>query len=115
MTTEANPAAVRKARELIGANQYVLDSAWREENPGADEENAFLERNGWARYGEWHLGVEEEAGEETKERYSCPYGDFRRVHRSGLVAAKQRAAQFGHDDIAEAADDLLTYLDERSG
>ena len=86
-----------------------------EANPGTDEENAFLERHSYADYGDWHLGVDEAAGEETKERYSFPFGDFRHVHRSGLVAAKQRAAQNGYRDIEQAADELLTYLDERRG
>ena len=115
MAPKANSAAVKKARELIAARQYVLDSTWREENPGADEEKAFLERHSYADYGEWHLGVNEDAGEETKQRYSFPFGDFRRVHRSGLVAAKQRAAQNGYDDIEQAADELLAALDERDG
>ena len=114
MATKANPAAVKKARELITARQYVLDSTWGDENPGADEENAYLERHSYAEYGEWHLGVDEDAGEETKERYNFPYGDFRRVHRSGLVAAKQRAAQFGYADVEEAADELLARLDDGS-
>ncbi len=114
MATAANRSAVRKARELIDAGQYVLDSRWGDENPDAEEENAYLERHSFREYGEWHLGVDEELGEETKERYSFPFGDFRRVHRSGLVAAKQRAARFGYDDIEQAADELLSYLDERS-
>src|SRR5262249_58175128 len=99
----------------IDAHQYVLESSWGEANPGADDENAFIERNGWERYSEWHLAVDEDAPAETKERFSFPYGDFHRVHRSGLIAAKQRAAQLGHDDIERAADDLLVSLDERRG
>ncbi|MBA3330690.1 MAG: hypothetical protein H0T39_07470 [Actinobacteria bacterium] len=112
MATHANPAAVRKARRMIAADQYVLESTWGEINPSADEENAFLERHGWDGYGEWHLGIDEEAGEETKERYSFPFGDFRRVHRSGLVAARQRAAQFDHAEVEAAAGELLSLLDE---
>ena len=114
MATKANRRAIRKAKELIEARQYVLDSSWGEENPGAGEENAYLEGHGWDAYGEWHLGLDEAAGEETKERYSFPYGDFRRVHRSGLVAAKQRAAQRDYRDIERAADELLGLLDKTS-
>ena len=44
-----------------------------------------------------------------------PYGDFHRVHRSGLIAAKQRAAQRDHDDIERAADELLVLLDAQHG
>ncbi len=115
VATSANAAAVRKAREMIASSQYVLQSSWGDANPNADAENAYLERHGWDDYGAWHLGVDEDAGAETKQRYSFPFGDFRRVHRSGLVAAKQRAAQFGYEDVEKAAAGLLRLLDDESG
>jgi hypothetical protein len=105
----------RKARSMIESSQYVIESSWAEANPTADEKNTFLEAHSWAEYGEWHLGIDESAAEETKDRYGFPYGDFRRVHRSGLITAKQRAAQNDYTDIERAADELLTMLDERAG
>ncbi len=111
-TMHLSDRAVEKARSLIRSRQYVLDDSWGEANPGADEENRFLERHSWSDYAEWHLAEDPEAGEETKGRYRYPYGDFRRVHRSGLLAAKQRAAQNDHADVERAADELLTLLDE---
>ena len=110
-----NEAGRRKAKNMIESSQYVLDSSWGEANPSADEENAFLEAHSWAEYGEWHLGIDETAAEETKNRYGFPYGDFRRVHRSGLITAKQRAAQNDYADIEQAADVLLSLLDDRAG
>ena len=110
-----NEAGRRKAKSMIESSHYVLDSSWGEANPSANEENAFLESHSWAEYGEWHLGIDESAAEETKDRYGFPYGDFRRVHRSGLIAAKQRAAQNDYTDIEQAADTLLTLLDDRAG
>ena len=110
-----NEAGRRKAKSMIESSQYVLDSSWAQANPSADEENAFLDSHSWAEYGEWHLGVDESADEETKERFGFPCGDFRRVHRSGLIAAKQRAAQNNYADIERAADALLTLLDDRAG
>jgi hypothetical protein len=110
-----NEAGRRKAKNMIESSQYVLDSSWTESNPSADDENAFLDSHSWAEFGEWHLGIDESAAEETKDRYGFPYGDFRRVHRSGLIAAKQRAAQNDYSDIEQAADALLTLLDERAG
>lgn len=107
-----NEAAVAKARELIAAGQYVLDSEWSDAQPDADAENAQLERHGYEGFGQWHLAIDTEASEQTKSRYGFVFGDFRRVHRSGLIAAKQRAAQNDHDDVQAAADDLLTRLDE---
>jgi hypothetical protein len=112
---QLNEAGRRKAKSMIESSQYVLESSWGAANPSADDENAFLDNHSWADFGAWHLGIDETADEETKDRYGFPYGDFRRVHRSGLIAAKQRAAQNDYSDIEQAADALLTLLDERAG
>ena len=56
-----NKAAVSKARKLIDARQYVLDSDWGEVQPRADAQNAFLETHSWDEYAEWHLGLTEGA------------------------------------------------------
>jgi hypothetical protein len=110
-----NEAGRRKAKAMIESSQYVLDSSWGEANPSANEQNTYLEAHSWAEFGEWHLGIDETAAEETKDRYGFPYGDFRRVHRSGLITAKQRAAQNNYSDIEQTADALLSLLDERAG
>jgi len=39
------------------------------------------------------------------------YGDFRRVHRKGLIACNFRAAEWGHKEIELAAHELLQHLD----
>ena len=111
MVMQLNETAVRKAKSLIANRQYVLDSSWATAQPTAEAENDFLDRHGWKAYGEWHLGLDPDTSEETKERYTFPYGEFRRVHRSGLIAAKQRASQYGHTEVAKAADALLELLD----
>lgn len=111
---QLNDDAVGKARSLIEAHQYALDTDWSEAQPSPDAENDMIDRNGWEGFGEWHLGIDPEASEETKDRFAFPYGDFRRVHRSGLIAAKQRAAQHDYEDIERAADELLTTLDDQS-
>lgn len=109
-----NHPAVDKARDLIDAHQYVLESSWTDQAPTPPEENRDLERHDWDQYGEWHLAVDTDASEHTKERYGFPYGDFQRVHRSALIAAKSRAAQNDHPKVEAVADDLLTHLDEVS-
>jgi hypothetical protein len=110
-----NQPAVSRARELIRARQYVLDSEWGEVQPGADEENAFLDSHSWEDYGAWHLGLTEGATAETKARYGFVYGDFRRVHRSALIACQYRAAEWRHKSVELAAHELLQLLDEVSG
>ena len=109
-----NPAAVAHARHLIDARQYVLDSDWGDVQPSAAQENAYLERHSWEGYAEWHLGLTEGANDETKARTAFVYGDFRRVHRTGLIACVYRAAEWRHKAIELAAHDLLQHLDATS-
>ena len=106
-----NRRAVGKARELIDARQYVLDSDWGEVQPKPDDENAFLEAHSWAEYSEWFLGLTSGATDETKGRYAFVFGDFRRVHRSGLIACQYRAAEWRHKEVELAAHRLLQRLD----
>ena len=107
-----NERAVERARKLIRGRQYVLDSDWGDAQPQATEENAFLASHSWAEYAEWHLGLTEGAPDETKARYAFVFGDFRRVHRTGLIACQYRAAEWRHKEIELTAHDLLQLLDE---
>jgi hypothetical protein len=106
-----NPAGLARARELIEAHRYVLRSEWGRVQPTAEDGNRFLSRHSWAEYGAWHLALTEGAAEETKARYAFGYGDFRRVHRMGIVACHYRAAEWGHKEVELAAHDLLQLLD----
>jgi len=107
-----NQRAVARARRLIDAHQYVLDSNWGDSQPSADDENAFLESHSWDEYGEWHLGLTDGANDDTKARYGFGYGDFRRVHRMGLIACQFRAAEWQHKELELAAHQLLQRLDK---
>jgi hypothetical protein len=109
-----NERAVARARRLIDARQYVLRSDWGEAQPSAEDENVFLASHSWEEYAEWHLGLTEGAREETKARYAFVYGDFRRVHRTGLIACQYRAAEWRHKEVELAAHDLLQRLDRIS-
>ena len=106
-----NERGVARARALIDARQYVLDSRWADAQPSADDENAYLESHSWDEYAEWHLGLTEGVTDETKARYAFVFGDFRRVHRMGLIACRYRAAEWRHKEIELAAHDLLQHLD----
>ena len=106
-----NPAAVEHAQRLIDRRQYVLDSDWGEAQPNAAAQNDYLAKHGWAEYAAWHLGLTEGANDETKARYAFGYGDFRRVHRTGLIACVYRASEWRHKEVELAAHDLLQRLD----
>jgi hypothetical protein len=114
-TYTVNGRAVAHARKLIDARQYVIDSDWGEVQPGADDENAFLETHSWSEFALWHLGLTEGATDETKARYAFVYSDLRRVHRSGLIACVYRAAEWRHKSVELAAHRLLQRLDKAAG
>ncbi len=110
-----NPRAVERARRLIESRQYVLESDWGDAQPRAADENAFLESHSWDDYAEWHLGLTDGATDETKARHAFVYGDFRRIHRTGLIACVYRASEWRHKEIELAAHDLLQELDAKTG
>jgi hypothetical protein len=112
---KVNRRAVAHARRLIDARQYVVESDWGEVQPRADDENGFLEGHTWVEYAEWHLGLTEGASDETKARHAFVIGDFRRIHRSGIIACHYRAAEYRHKEVELAAHRLLQYLDKKIG
>jgi hypothetical protein len=106
-----NPRAVQKAQQLIDARQYVVESDWGSVQPRAADQNKYLETHSWEEYEAWHLGLTDGAADKTKARYAFVYGDFRRVHRMGIIACLYRAAEWRHKEIELAAHDLLQRLD----
>jgi hypothetical protein len=107
-----NPDAVAQAERLIDSRQYVLNSDWGQVQPSAAEQNDFLKTHSWQEYACWHLGLTDGANDETKARYAFVYGDFRRIHRMGIIACMYRAAEWRHKDVELAAHNLLRRLDK---
>ena len=87
-----NEAAVEHVARLIDGRQYVLDSDWGEVQPRAEAQNSYLERHSW-------------------DEYAFVCGDFRRVHRTALIACVYRASEWRHKEIELAAHDVLQRLD----
>lgn len=114
MSIELNKPALQNARKLVRDGKVVRDERdeWSEAAPTADEENSFIEDQGWTEYSHWHLGIDRSAGAETKGAYSFPFGDFRRVHRSGVISGESRAGQYDHDEIREQLRRLLDLIDD---
>jgi hypothetical protein len=108
---QVNPKAIEKVTQLIDEGKFRISTPWREVKPSNAAEDRFIERHGWGKFGEWYLAVNTDADKSSKEHYQLPIGDFNAVHRSGLVAAKQRAAQENLSDVEAAADELLFLFD----
>lgn len=114
-TYKVNRRAVAAAKRLIDAGKIVEDSDWGEVQPKADDENRFLKSHSWPDYAEWHLGLTDGASDDTKARYAFVMGDFKRIHRSGIIACHYRAAEYRHKQVELAAHRLLQYLDKKIG
>jgi hypothetical protein len=108
-----NERAVARARSSLRVARRARERLGRLQ-PRALAENAFLKSHFWDEYAEWHLGLTEGPPDETKARYAFVYGDFRRLHRSDLIACHYRAAESRHEEIELAAHDLLQLLDMTS-
>src|SRR5262245_3994540 len=110
-----NRKAVANARRMIDAHQYRVRSRWAEVQPRADDQNTFLKAHGWKEYASWRLALTDGAPDETKGRYAFVFGDFRRLHRMGLIACYYRAAEWEHTEVMIVAHRLLVYLDKSRG
>jgi hypothetical protein len=113
MAVKLNERGYAHARKLVTEHKATVDDrdAWSEHQPSADAENDYIEEHGWNAFGRWHLGLDDDKGEETKALYRFPYGDFETVHRCGVLAAESRAGQYGHTDVELAAAHLHGALD----
>jgi hypothetical protein len=99
--------------EHVEEGRCVFDErdAWSEHQPTTGQENEFIQKHGYREFGKWHLGIDETEPEETKARYKFPYGDFKDVHRCGVLSAESRAGQYKHLDIENAAAHLHGMID----
>lgn len=112
MTVKRNGSGIAHAKRLIASGKINKESGWSFE---ASDGNALLGADGtdWKNYGWFHLAVDSDAEPNTKDYWKYPYGKNGQVYRSGVIAAKQRAAQQGATEIVNAADELLQSIDKK--
>lgn len=109
--TDLNLTGESYAHSLIAAGKVDKTSPWSFD---ADDGNALLGKGGddWDSFGKVHLGLDRSASDKTKARYKYPVAKGGKLYRSGVIAAKQRAAQQGDGAVAEAASALLDQIDK---
>jgi hypothetical protein len=113
---ELNLEALDWARTLIAQGRFVADKkgAWRKDRPSRLQENDFIRDNGFQEYSKWFLAVDDVHSPNRKAHCRFPFGDFRNVHRCGLLAIKSRAREFDYREIESAAAKLLEIIDQSS-
>ena len=110
-TTGINRAGNTFANAKVDAGKVTKPQSWNP--PTAEEENKFIEDNGWMAYGKWHLGIDANADAETKAHWHYIFtSDFENVDRSALIAIRQRAGQQKQTDVFNAAGKLLEKIDK---
>ena len=110
INAKLNNKGYDNASSLIEDDKVDKNSDW---SFSSEDGNALLGEDGddWENYAKWFLLVNEDANEDTKDRYKFPFGKEGKVYRSGLTAIRQRAGQFGYDDVFEAAGKLIDKID----
>jgi hypothetical protein len=114
-TVSLNQRALDYARKLIAENHVVNDKRgeWARHQVSAAIETEFMQQHGSEEFARWHLGIDESHRADSKARYKFPFGDFRNVHRCALIAAQNRARQYGYADIEHAAKQLLDLIERK--
>jgi hypothetical protein len=98
MSLKLHQSAYEYAQKLITNRRCVLDqrSDWTDHKPSRSAEHRFIEAHGFAAFGKWHLGEDDEEAEGSK----C-----------AVSSAESRAGQYKHTDIELAAGHLRGILD----
>ena len=109
--SKLNSKGYDNATSLVEGDNINKDSDW---SFSTEDGNALLGEDGddWENYAKWFLLENEDASEDTKERYKFPFGKDGKIYRSALSAIRQRASQFGYDDVFEAAGKLIDMIDK---
>jgi hypothetical protein len=110
-----NEDAFAFAARLINEGHVIADGkgAWSAHRPSASEETEFIGLRGFGEYAKWHLGIDDRYAANTKRRYKFPYGDFKNVHRCGVLAVRSRAAEYRYSDIEDAAARLIEMIGQK--
>ena len=110
--SKLNQKGYSKAKSLIEEDKVDINSDW---SFSSEDGNKLLGEDGedWDNYAKWFLLINEDAAEETKDRYKFPFGKNDKVYRKGLTAIRQRAGQFGYTDVFEAAGKLIEMIDKK--
>lgn len=109
-TTGINRAGVQQAMRLVADGKVSKPSSWQ--HPSAEQENAYIAKEGMPAFGNWNLGVDSNVDPKNKGHWTYIYtSDFKTVDRAGLIAIRQRAGQNKETAIFEAAGKILEKLD----
>ncbi len=106
MSPIVNTKALTYLRGLIRAGKVDRESKWSA--PTLADCDGDMKA-----FAQLHLAIHTDEKDGTAARYGYPVARDGKVYRSGVVAAKQRAAGQGQDNIAAVADRLWKLVDKK--
>lgn len=116
MANQLNSSSVDKLKAAVRNGNVNTSPDWSFTSEDMDKLRGGDEGDNWDRVEDAHLAVETDAEPQTQARFAYPVakldGDSLVVYRSGTIAAKQRAAAEGDSSIENAADNLLSMIDD---
>ena len=80
--------------------------------PAVGRYRAHYRNPGYWVYGGLRAGQDIRARQYVVDSDWFVYGDFQRLHRTGLIACQYRVAEWRHKEVELAAHKLLQLLDE---
>jgi len=105
MQLTINRAAIDYAIELVEQGERARSTKWADSQPSANKIQQYRAQHGEEALANWYLAVDENGA------YQFPVGDFRRVHESGVRAARRYGELNDQPALVAAADEILDILD----
>lgn len=112
MSIKLHKAGYEQAETMIrkGLEVDTISNNWEEVKPTVDDELGYLEGHSLDEYGLWFLGIDTEKPADNRAKFVYPFGDFYVVQESALIVAEEQAKKMHHDEIVQAAHNLLKKI-----
>lgn len=109
MAVRLNKTGSKYARSLIERGKVCRDVGLK---VSCDDAAQLLGTDGsdWGLFEKFHLGVDSDVTEKTKERFDYVFGKSGMVYLQNVIEAKDRAEAAGDEEIARFAEELLETI-----
>lgn len=112
MAVKVNTSGKSHALSLVSDGKYQMNKSWNAPTP--EEEDAFIEKNGMAEFGNFHLGIDDSVDSDKKGHWKYIFtSDFKNVDNASLGPIKGYADRNSQSDIKDAAQAVSDAIDKK--